>query len=438
MLRSGLPSHARGNSVTDNPLPVSRARLLLENTVANYAYVILMGVVTVVLTPIYVRTLGPSQWGMVALCMTLQGILLMLDLGISQVMPREIARAGRSTAGVLYRQFLGLYLTIGVVVGLGGQAIAPEVTALLAGTPAPDADLVLATRLVMVQFMFQFANNAAIGYWNGLELQKQANLRLAAFGVLKHGAALLAITRLDASVVAYMVPFALVCAIEFGANLVAVRASGRARPATATTGPTTAELLRTISGFSVAVVPGMLTSQIDRIFLARTVPPDAFGAYVVAANLALAMLQLQAPLQRAFGPRIMRADADSPRTTRQLLGLVLAFCVLPCLLMAALAVPLMQLWLGVSDIASNAAPVFRWVLVAVAMNAVYSVAYLHLLRSDAYAKVAGLNAGIVLLQALALAMFGEHLSLMAGAMSWLICGSVQLLVALAVLRRVLR
>ena len=52
-----------------------RWQTVLENVLANYAYVGLMAAVTIFLTPLYVRTLGPTEWGVVALCLTVQAVL---------------------------------------------------------------------------------------------------------------------------------------------------------------------------------------------------------------------------------------------------------------------------------------------------------------------------------------------------------------------------
>lgn len=43
----------------------------------------------------YLKLLGKEQWGMVAACLSLQGILLLLDAGMSQVMPRDFAQKNR-------------------------------------------------------------------------------------------------------------------------------------------------------------------------------------------------------------------------------------------------------------------------------------------------------------------------------------------------------
>jgi O-antigen/teichoic acid export membrane protein len=412
--------------------PPRRPARILRNALSNYAYVLVMGLALLAFTPIYVRTLGASEWGLVALCMTLQAFFQLLDLGMSQVMPREVAQ-NTSGARRVFRIFLAVYGGLAVLVGVGGQFLAGSVAHGL-GTPDTASDLEQAFRLVMLQFMFQFTNNAAIGYWNGLEQQHRANVRLALFGLTKHCGALAAVTLVEPSVLAYMIPFAAVAAVECTTNLGKVWRT----PATASAslqaaegaGRTTTQMLRSAAGFSGAVLVGMLTTQIDRLYLARSVPTEAFGAYVVAVNLALAMMQLVSPLQRAFTPRVMAGGAEGRRALRRLLKMMLLVAVLPCLLLAAFAEPLFKLWLSNPAVAETGYPAFRWIVVAVAMNAVYSIAYLELLRSNRFTTVTALNLMILGSQVVFLWAIGSSLGLLAGAGTWLVCGAIQLAFAL--------
>lgn len=425
---------------------------LLENILANYAYVFVMGVVTLVATPIYLHRLGSLQWGVVALCMTAQGFLLLLDAGLGQIMPREIARAAASgQAGAAYRVSVRLYGCIALgAFGLGQLAASlyQLIAAQAAGLPPGQMD---AFRLVLLQFLFQFPNNAALAYWTGTEQQRKSNLRQAAFAATKHGLALLLVTHWQQTALAYMLPFATVSAAEFTLNWRRIRfdefalrrdnaarlqaareqalADGVALPAA----PAVRALLASGSGFSVAVVIGMLTSQIDRLYLARTVSTEVFGTYVVAANLALALMHLQGPVQRAFLPRIV-ADAHAPwRAVRHMLGLIALVCLLPCVVLAALAEPLLAGWLHNPAIAHAGAPVFAMIALAVGLNGVYNGIYTLFIRDNLYARLIILNAFILACQATLLLCTVQAMSIKAGGASWLLGATLQVLFGFATL-----
>ena len=81
------------------------------------------------------------------------------------------------------------------------------------GSAPIDADLSSALTIGLVQFVCQFSNNAALGYWNGLERQRLANARAAVFLLAKHALALLGVSLYWPSALAYLLPFAAIGAI---------------------------------------------------------------------------------------------------------------------------------------------------------------------------------------------------------------------------------
>jgi hypothetical protein len=78
-----------------------------------------------------------------------------------------------------------------------------------------SADALWALHLALAQFFFQFSNNAAIGYWNGREQQRFANLRLAAFTLAKHALALMLLAIWNAGAATYMGAFSFIAALDF-------------------------------------------------------------------------------------------------------------------------------------------------------------------------------------------------------------------------------
>jgi len=414
------------------------SRLLLENILANYAYVIMMGVVTLVATPIYVHRLGASQWGIVALCMTFQGMLLILDAGLGQVMPREIARAARTGHAVpAYFASLKIYGSIAVAAFLSGQLLAGFLGGQLSRLNASlQPDLVIAFRLVLLQFLFQFPNNAAIAYWNGNERQGLANMRLAVFTFSKHTCSVLLVTYWQHSAVAYMIPFAILGAVEFFANLRRIGADATGNPDARSSGaPSVGGLIASAGGFSVAVVIGMLTSQIDRLFLSRVVSAELFGKYVLAANLGLTLMHLQGPIQRAFLPRIVAIEDPSPRVISQMLGLFAVVCLLPCIVLAGVAEPLLRFWMKSAEFARVGAPVFQLIAVAVGINGLYGAIYILLIRDNQYKLLIVLNVVILLSQLAMLNLLSGQLSILAGGFSRLLGSCIQLLFGVAVLSK---
>lgn len=398
--------------------------LMLENVLANYAYVGLMAGVTLFLTPLYVKRLGPEQWGAVALCMTVQGLLLLLDAGLGQVTPREFAlrRDDRPGQWLLFVQILRIYGGVALAVLVFGQGLAGWLVPRFSAGAGDDA--IWAVRLVVCQFVLSFVNSAPTGLWGGLMQQRRANVRLAGFMALKHGLALLLVFNWHATAWAYLLPFAVIGCIELAANLLTVRHEfsdvRSLAPASAAAGP--ANLLGKIGGFGAAVLVGMMTTQIDRALLASRLHLTEFGVYALVANFALAFMNLQIPLQKAFLPRVV---SHGGRSANQLLYAVLVMCVLPCALASMFSTQVLTLWLHDAAIAEKGAPVFSLVLLGVALNGIYGAYYTRLVASNAWRYILMTNVLILIAQAVVLFWGVPSIGMLAGGWSWLVCGAMQ-------------
>jgi O-antigen/teichoic acid export membrane protein len=407
------------------------ARGLAGNALANYAYIGVMAAVTLVVLPLYVRRLGAQAWGDVAVCLALQGALFALDFLLSPPMLRDVARAtATGDLAAVQRRYQRWYLvSAAVLVALGALALGLA----QAAARLPDGDLAMALRLALVQCLFQFANNAAIGFWNGQGRQALANTRLAGFALAKHAAALVLLYRWEPSATLYMLPFASIAAVEFAANAWRVRRELGGRSGAAPVAPTPSPVpaaprghadagmaRRDAAGYALAAALGLAGSQCDRLWLAAALPAAEYGHYALASGLMLSLFSLQMPLQRAFLPRL--AIAAAPRAVAaQLRRWMLALLVLPCLVAAMVPEWLLRLWLRDAALAATVAPLLRWLLVAVALNALYAPSALLLLARHRNAALATINAGALLLQIGTLAWATPRVGALAGGAAWLAC-----------------
>jgi O-antigen/teichoic acid export membrane protein len=412
------------------PLRRLYASQLGQNILTNYLAVVWMGGLSIALIPIYLKLLGPDKWGVVAICMAIQGFLGLLDVGLGQIMPRDIARVAgdRAAEARVFRVFTRAYLGIGTIGLVLGQASVPWLIAhwFNQGQGVGDgADLAL--RLVLVQFFFQFANSAHTGYWNGLQSQKLANFRQCAFGTAKHAAALGLVYAWRADALAYLLPFALVSSLEWWANRRTVR-RGLGELADGAASVADFRILAREAGvLALGVLIGMLVSQIDRIVLSRTVDVASFGRYVIVANLGMAFMQLQYPLMRAFFPRVVRADSNGGTSTVWQLGLgVFVLCVLPCALVAALAPWLLRVWLSDPQMVADGTTPLRLIIGAVAVNAVYHLIYQRLLIRGQGRLVVLINViAFTVVTPLAVVAAREY-GIVAGGLAWMLGAVVQL------------
>lgn len=359
---------------------------LSRNIFANYLTVIWMGSLSILLIPFYLRFLGADQWGIVAICMLLQGFFNLLDAGLGQIMPRDIARVAHnhSLRHKTYLVYFRAYLTLAIFGFILGQLAVPLlVSHWFSGGQSFSLQDSWAFHLVAVQFLFQFANNANVGYWNGTEQQVLANTRQCIFGALKHLGALALICFWQAQAIAYLIPFVLISMIEFFQNRKTVKSELSNVPYVPIIWADYQKLAHEAGALFIGVLIGMLASQMDRIILSKYLDLASFGIYVIVANLGLAFMQLQLPLIKAFLPRITKDNEGGLDTgsLRRLFISLLVLCALPCLILAWQSPRILQLWIGSPDVVSAGALPLRLFFCSVAINALYQMVYLQILIS---------------------------------------------------------
>ena len=406
--------------------PASSTRRLIENLASNYGYIAFLALIPIFVVPLYVHLLGATVWGDVAVCLTLQGFLFLLDMALGPLMLRDVARAAADGAHAswAYRRFLKIYASTAVIVCVLGLLLLAMFDTYRMHRAEPLApDMLCALSLAFVQFLFQFGNNAAIGYWNGLERQRLANLRLAAFTLAKHVVALTVLVAWRASACAYMTAFALVAAVEFVLNYLRVRSEHVPAPVETALPPRHGN---DALGYALAALLGLATAQIDRGYLSLTLPAPDYGLYFLVTVPMLTLFSLQMPIQRAYLPRL--ATASSPQRVAVSMLIVALFLIeLPSVLLAAFAQPALHLWLHDAELATKGAPTFRLLMLTVAMSAISAPAGLLLLNRHRNAVIAALNGSILVVQGSLLIWLTPRLGMLAGAIAWLACGLIQLL-----------
>lgn len=397
------------------------------NALGNYISAIWLACLALALIPVYFEKLGSAQWGLVAICMTAQGVMTLLDLGLSQVMPRDIARtAGDRTAEThVFRVYAFAYLGIGAVGCVLGQLLAPIILSdwVNQGDGAGDGARA-ALSLVFVQFLFQFANNASLGYWNGLQRQYEANIRQCTFATLKHAAALTVIFNWHPTAIGYLAPFATVSAIEWLINRRAVTCGPGYQPQGSVVFRDLSLLVKSAGVVAVSVFIGMMVSQADRVILSRQLDLALFGQYVIITSLGLGFLQLQYPLMRALFPFIVREQRPSG-LLKQVLT-VSALCIVPCLLAAFYASAILNAWLGEGKVPDHGATLLQLILLAVCVNALYHLIYQYIVKDGAAGILIGINLAGLVSVTLVLLLATSSIGIRAGGLAWLTNALLQL------------
>ena len=404
---------------------------LFQNIASNYLAMVWMGGLNLLLIPVYLRYLGDARWGVVAICLAAQAILGFFDAGLSQIMPRDIARRDGKERARTYIVYERAYWGLGLAGLMVGELL---VSWLMEHWFVFDAsqseELECALRLVLIQFVFVLANSANTGYWNGTQQQRLANIRQCAFGTAKHLVALSLLVFWQAESWIYIASFAAVSALEWWRNKQRIHKvldmEGMAPVALSDF----KVLTREAGALILAVLIGMVAVQTDRIVLSGAVDARSFGIYVIVANLGLVFMQFNYPLTRAFMPKLASRTSGERRLFAYLLVGAGISSALPALVLGLAAPWVLRTWLG--DVVATEIGVapLRLILIAVVLNAGYQVIYQKILLEGAARLTLKINICAVLLVVPACILLAPRIGIAAGGVAWILLTLVQLVFGL--------
>lgn len=390
---------------------------------ANYLWAFVAGMLGLFLMPLYARLLGFDQWGGVALGVLVQSMLAVLDAGLSQTMPRDVAAAKQGQDRPGYTDYLAAYACLaGLTILVGGLG-----TPLLSHGWLSDLSLRKMSEDIVVlaasQIAVQMCNAANMGYWSGRQQQALAVRRSLFFTGLKHALSLSVVLWVDASARSYFLCMLAVSVVELTLNTRVVCRS-EPQPMRLTIAGVRA-VFHSSRGVTFGVLLGMGVTQLDRLYFSHEFSAAQFGVYAMILSLGLAFMQLQYPIMQANMPRVV-LDTEL-RLPGRILRHVLIVCGIPSAVALVLADWLIGMWLGADVVPAYAVPMFRMLVVACLINAVYHVYYQYMVASNAAFWLSFINGVSFCVASVLLAAFGDKGGLIGGVV-WMAVSCVQLLV----------
>ncbi|BCX12102.1 MAG: hypothetical protein KatS3mg067_1040 [Thermosynechococcus sp.] len=173
---------------------------LKRNLIANYVGQGWAAVMGVLFIPVYIHQLGIGAWGLVAFVSTLQAWLLLLDLGLTPTISREMARytGGQHTPASilgLLRAFETVYLGIALLVCIGVAVAAGWIAEWWLGDDGlPKAHVLAALQISGVLLAGRLLEQSYRGALRGLQRQVWLNVVDGALATLRWGGAALLVS----------------------------------------------------------------------------------------------------------------------------------------------------------------------------------------------------------------------------------------------------
>ena len=333
--------------------------------------------VALVALPVLVHHAGTERLGFLGLTWALIGYFALLDLGLSRVVTRRISIAHAQNTlhievRVLRRLLIWLFLGVATISSILAIVISPTMILGKNATPALIDEARIALPILWATVPLTVVVGLLRGALEGLQRFARTNLLRAVFGIWSFAAPLvvlpwttalgwltgaIAIGRL-ASLIAHASSAATALREETlreGSHnpVRAVSANGEA------TMPALAPMLREGGWLTASNVVGPMMVTFDRFVIAGMVSLTAASYYFVPQEIGLRLLVIPGAVAATVFPMLARLDGDhSGRqqiSTRALLAIG-AGSLPACALLAALAGPLIAVWMG-HEFAKHSAPV---------------------------------------------------------------------------------
>lgn len=361
---------------------------LKKNIVANYlgqAWTALMGLAFV---PVYIQQLGMEAYGIVGLYTLLQAGLVLLDMGISQTLNREMARY---TAGQYTEREIQIFLRSVEIVGAGAALFFGSAIFLgaqgIAGywvraqhLPIPEIQTAISTMGLIV------ALRVMEGLYRGgiAGLQQQIVLNMVGAGVAtgRWAGAACIVLWVQPSITAFFIWHACISAIAVMAYRHILY---RPLPTTEKKIGFSIHALKKVQRFTGGMLAttalALVLTQSDKLLLSRILSLEAFGYYTLATLVSSALNLAGGPVTQALYPRftelITQKNTVHLARSYHLGAQLMSVVTMPlALLLIFFGQDLITAWTGNSSLATQVAPILAPLAIGTMLNGLMGMPYI--------------------------------------------------------------
>lgn len=358
-----------------------------KNIVANLLGNLWVGLMSIAFIPLYIKYLGIESYGLIGVFAALQSWLVLLDLGLTQTLSREMARfhggehTKTSIRNLLFSiECIYVFLAIGIAViwHLSSPWISEN---WLKIEDLPLEVVVQSLQITALVVVFRWMGGLYKGALLGLQNQIQLNIIVSIFATLKGVGVVFVLAYIEPSVLLFFQFQGVVAFIEF---IVLYGCLRIALPSTDSISFSVHELKKVwkfAGGILLITGLALLLTQVDKLLLSHLLPLREFGYYTLAGAVAGALYQFVNPISGAVSPRLVQLVAednfqvlteDYHRYSQYLtLSLVPAGCVL-----IFFSQHLLMLWTRNPAIVSQASFLLSLLVVGIVLNGLMHMPYL--------------------------------------------------------------
>lgn len=420
---------------------------LRNSVLASYAGQAWIAIIGIAFIPAYLRALGAEAFGLVAFMFGLQALSLVLDLGVSAYLSREIARRVHDPDRVgsvrrMVRTFEWLAWPTAaillIVLSLGSGAIASH---WLTPSQLDSATTANALQLVALAVALLWPTSLYNACLTGLEEQPRMNLLLAIFATLRYVGVLPVIHLTNTGVLGFLAWHALLGGLQTLSSAWLVW--HRLPPSELSARFALPELLsarRFAMGIFAITGLAIVFTQLDRFAISMLRPLEELGWYAVALSISAGLARMVQPVFNAVYPRLsglasaglwVRMSETYHLSSQLVVAVAASVAAVVCLHGRAV----LWLWTGDAELADRLALPLALLVAGTALSGIQCIPYA-LQLANGWVRLAAWGNLVLLLVALPLYYFAvRQYGMVGAAASWLAINLGYAVVTLPVMHR---
>ena len=326
-----------------------------KNIVANLFGGAWTGLMGLIFVPFYIRLMGVESYGIVGLLATLQAMFVVLDLGLSQTIAREMARLSidpkngsqmANTARTLEIIYWGIALLVTSTIILLSHFLAFQWL-----NPEHLSKETLLEVLWIMALVIGLRWPVALyqGGLNGLQRQVLSNILLTIFGTVQGVGALAVLWFIQPTIRVFFFWQASIALLQVVVLRITLWRCMPSPQRGVFTKSVVQEIWRFAAGISGISLISTVLMQLDKILLSKLLSLTDFGYYMFASTVTAVLYRLIGPVFTAYYPRL--TELVSKRDTASLIRTyhqgcqLLAVLILPVACMFAFfSKEILELW----------------------------------------------------------------------------------------------
>jgi len=357
------------------------------NIVANFIGRTWGSLVGILVVPIYIHFIGIEQYGILGVFAIFQTILGLLDMGLSPTLNRELAGNislpnGKKYVNDLLFSMETIVFSISLVAGIGMVFTSSFfVNHWINLDKLSVHTATMAFILMAINFSIQFPFGIYQGGFMGLQKQITLNTILLCATTIKPIATILFLYLVSPSIITLLIVQIVVNIFQlyfFRAYLWKYIPTIEGKPVF------TKEVIRKSGRYAAGIfmisILTILLTQIDKIVLSKLLKLSKYGYYTLATTVAGTLSILLYAITGAIFPKMTEYVSTNQqielKTVFHKSSQLVSLAVLPvALCIFIFSEDLLLAWTRNSEIARNAGPVLKYLIIGTAINSLMTIPY---------------------------------------------------------------